>query len=270
MTTVIAVTNQKGGVGKTTTAVTLSSYLAQFGFRTLLVDFDPQGNATSGLGVEIREEGQDLFDMFFGRVTLRDVLRPSAVKGLDVAPSSKDLVGVEIELGKTAGRELILKTQLQLLKSRYDFILIDCPPSSGLLSLNALGAAHSVIIPMQAEYYALEGLSALMETISFVQDTFNPGLDILGVFVTMYDGRTNLSRQVLEEVRGHFGEKSFEAVIPRSVRLSECPSHGLPISLYDPESTGARAYEKLAREVVERTGEGEILSHSPRGKVANS
>lgn len=252
MSAIIAITNQKGGVGKTTTAVNLSSYLAEFGYRVLLIDFDPQGNATSGLGVEEIEEGKDLFDMFFGRVTLQEIVRPTVVTGLDVAPSSRDLVGVEIELGKTPGRELILKSQIHLLEEEYDFILIDCPPSSGLLSLNAMGAAGQVMIPMQAEYYALEGLSALLETISFVQETFNPQLGILGVFITMYDGRTNLSKQVLDEVADHFGELTFQTLIPRTVRLSECPSHGIPISMYDPEGVGAKGYEKLAREVVTR------------------
>ena len=265
MTSVIAITNQKGGVGKTTTAVSLGAYLASFGYRVLLVDFDPQGNATSGLGVEEAEEGKDLFDMFFGRVTLAEIIKPSVVPSLDVAPSSKDLVGIEIELGKTAGRELILASQIQLLTSSYDFIFIDCPPSSGLLSLNALGAAESVIIPMQAEYYALEGLTALLDTVEFVRSTYNPKLSILGVFVTMYDGRTNLSRQVLEEVQTHFGEACFEAVVPRSIRLSECPSHGLPISLYDPEGPGAKAYKLLAEEVANR-----VAFEAQGGKAANS
>jgi len=271
MSAIIAITNQKGGVGKTTTAVNLSSYLAGFGYKVLLIDFDPQGNATSGLGVEEIEEGKDLFDMFFGRVTLQQIVRPTVVPLLSVAPSSRDLVGVEIELGKTPGRELILKSQIQLLHEEYDFILIDCPPSSGLLSLNAMGAAGQVMIPMQAEYYALEGLSALLETISFVQETFNPELSILGVFVTMYDGRTNLSKQVLDEVTEHFGELTFKTLIPRTVRLSECPSHGLPISMYEPEGVGAKGYESLAKEVVVRVlGDHASESHASESHASES
>ncbi len=266
MTVTLAIANQKGGVGKTTSAVNLSSYLAKRGYRVLLVDFDPQGNATSGLGVEALEEGKDLFDMFFGRVSLKDVITPSAVPGVDVAPSSKDLVGVEIELGKIPGRELILSSEIKLLSSRYDVILIDCPPSSGLLSLNALGAADQVLVPLQAEYYALEGLSALMDTIDFVQNTYNPELSILGVFITMYDSRTNLSRDVLDEAREHFGELAFKSFIPRSIRLSEAPSHGIPIDMYDPNCRGARAYEALALEIEERC----LTTRVATKKVVNS
>lgn len=252
MGNVIAISNQKGGVGKTTSAVSLAAELALAGRKTLLVDFDPQGNATSGLGVEVPDEGQDLYDMFFGRISLDKIVRPTMLEHLFVAPSSRDLVGVEIELGKAPGRELILRSQLRLLQQRFDYVLIDCPPSSGLLTLNALGAAQHVLIPLQAEYYALEGLSALMDTIEFVKQTFNPGLGILGVFLTMYDARTRLASQVEEEVKGHFGESAFETRIPRNVRLSECPSHSLPICLYDPQSAGALAYHELAVEIDER------------------
>lgn len=263
---IIAISNQKGGVGKTTSAVSLCSELAIAGRRTLLIDFDPQGNATSGLGVDLLEEGSDLYDLFFGRVSLSGVIRPSMIENLFVAPSSRDLVGVEIELGKKAGRELILKSELARLKERFDYIVIDCPPSSGLLSLNALGAAKYVLIPLQAEYYALEGLSALMQTVEFVQQTFNPDLELLGVFLTMFDARTRLSSQVEDEVRGHFGELAFNARIPRNIRLSECPSYSLPICLYDPASAGAQAYHELAVEIDDRlfagTGDERVVANS--------
>ena len=254
MAHIIAISNQKGGVGKTTSAVNLSADLAEQGYRVLLIDFDPQGSATSGSGVTFQEEGSDLFDMFFGRVTLRDILKDSQIPNLKVAPASKDLVGVEIELGKAPGRELILRTQISLLQDFYDFILIDCPPSSGLLTLNALGAAKHVIIPLQAEYYALEGISALMNTIQFVNSTYNPDLSILGVFITMYDIRTNLSAMVEKEAKDFFADKMFKTRIPRNIKLSEAPSHGLPICLYDRESAGAKAYKTLSQEILERCG----------------
>jgi len=252
VSTVIAISNQKGGVGKTTSAVSVAAELGLRGYKTLLVDFDPQGNATSGLGVELREAGEDLFDMFFGRASLAKIVRPSIIKGLDVAPSSADLVGVEIELGKTPGRELILRSELKLLRETYEFVLIDCPPSSGLLTLNALGAAESVLIPLQAEYYALEGISAITRTIEFVKQTFNPDLQVLGVFMTMFDSRTNLAVQVEQEARQYFGPQMFEARIPRNIKLSECPSHGKPICLYDGDSAGAKAYASLTEEIVKR------------------
>ena len=254
MTHVIAIANQKGGVGKTTSAVSISAQLALFGHSVLLIDFDPQGSATSGLGVKPLPEGSDLFDLFFGRVPLQKIVQRTKVRGLDVAPSSKDLVGLEIEIGKAPGRELILKSQLNLLKRSYEFVIIDCPPSSGLLSLNALGAADKILIPLQAEYYSLEGLSALMSTVGFVQQTFNPHLALLGIFLTMFDGRTNLSLQVEQEAKNYFKDKFFETRIPRNVKLSECPSHGMPISLYDPFSVGAKAYQTLTLEILNRVG----------------
>jgi chromosome partitioning protein len=253
VSTIIAIANQKGGVGKTTSAISIASELALNNFKTLLVDFDPQGNATSGLGVSLRDAGEDLFDMFLGKTSLSKIIRSSMIAGLDVAPSSADLVGIEIELGKTAGRELILKSELELLRPSYDFILIDCPPASGLLSLNALGAAEQVLIPLQAEYYALEGLSALMKTVDFVRQTFNPDLNILGVFLTMFDARTNLSIQVEQEAKQFFGALLMETRIPRNIKLSEAPSHSKPICLYDPLSAGAKAYKALAGEVIDRT-----------------
>ncbi|MBX7136397.1 MAG: ParA family protein [Oligoflexia bacterium] len=255
MSTVIAIANQKGGVGKTTSAVSLSAELAIMGRKILLVDFDPQGSASSGLGVELPEEGKDIYDMFFDKVSLADIIRPSSIERLSVAPASRDLVGLEIELGKRPGRELILKTEINLLRTSYDYILIDCPPSSGLLTLNALGAADKIVIPLQAEYYALEGITALMNTIQFVQQTFNPQLAVLGIFLTMFDARTNLSTQVQREALNFFGDLVFPTVIPRNIRLSECPSHALPICLYDPSSAGATAYHSLALEIDERCAE---------------
>jgi len=249
---VIAVANQKGGVGKTTSSINVGAELALSGRSVLLVDFDPQASASSGLGVAPKSPGEDIYDMFFGKVTLQSIVCPTAVANLSVAPSSKDLVGLEIELGKAPGRELILKTQLSLLRQSFDYVIIDCPPSSGLLTLNALGAADKVLVPLQAEYYALEGLSALMNTIQFVQQTFNPSLEILGVFMTMYDSRTNLSPQVQAEASKFFGPLMFKSRVPRNIRLSEAPSHAKPICLYDPSSPGAIAYKEVAAEVDRR------------------
>jgi len=249
---VIAVANQKGGVGKTTSAINIASEIALAGHSVLLVDFDPQGSATSGLGIAAREEGQDLYDMFFGSVSIRDILTPTAIERLMVAPASRDLVGLEIELGKVPGRELILKSQLNLLRPSFDYVIIDCPPSSGLLTLNALGAADKILIPLQAEYYALEGISALMNTVEFVRQTFNPSLTIVGVFMTMFDARTNLSTMVEGEAKGFFKDLMFAERVPRNIKLSEAPSHGMPICLYDPLSSGARAYKAIAGELVAR------------------
>ncbi len=260
MTYIIAVSNQKGGVGKTTSSVSLAAELALSGRKVLLVDFDPQGSATSGLGVAKGTAGSDVYDMFFGKVSLTSIVRPTAVEGLWVAPSSPDLVGLEMELGKAPGRELILKSQINLLQSQYNYIVIDCPPSSGLLTLNALGAAQHILVPLQAEYYALEGISALMNTIEFVQSTFNPNLSLLGVFLTMYDGRTNLAQQVLKEAESFFKELLFPVRIPRNIKLSECPSHGLPICIYDPTSVGAVAYKQLSKLVADRCeGRGVVM-----------
>lgn len=267
MSIVIAIANQKGGVGKTTSAVSLSAEFGLRGLRTLLIDFDPQGNATSGLGIELREAGEDLFDMFLGKSTLESIIRPSVISGLDVAPSSADLVGIEIELGKVAGRELILKTQIELLKKHYDLIVIDCPPSSGLLSLNALGAAQKVLVPLQSEYYALEGLSALIRTIQFVQQTFNPTLQLLGVFLTMFDARTNLSIQVESEATQFFGDGLFATRIPRNIKLSEAPSHSKPICLYDPQSAGAKAYAALGSEILLRLGHTTRQHEAPQAEA---
>lgn len=249
---VIAIANQKGGVGKTTSSVSLSAQLALLGFSVLLLDFDPQCSATSGCGVDRRVEGEDLYDMFLGRLPLQALVSPTAIDSLKVVPGSPDLVSLELEIGKMPGRELILKSALAEVGKGFDVVVIDCPPSSGLLTLNALGAANSVLIPLQAEYYSLEGLSALMNTIQFVQQTFNPTLEVLGVFLSMFDGRTNLSIQVFDEAQRYFGDKMFKTRIPRNVRLSECPSHGQPICVYDAQSAGAKAYLALSAEVIER------------------
>ena len=263
---VISIANQKGGVGKTTSSINLGSELAQRGKKVLLVDFDPQGSASSGLGITLHPEGKDAYDMFFGRVPLSEITLPCCVENLDVAPASHDLVSIELELGKTAGRELILRSQLNLLRKRYDYVIIDCPPSSGLLSLNALGASDYIAIPLQAEYYALEGLSALMNTYNFVRQTFNPQLAILGVFLTMYDARTNLASQVEREAGEYFGELMFASKIPRNIKLSEAPSHGLPICLYDKDSTGARAYVALATELDIRCSGEQVEQICPSGR----
>ncbi len=257
MTHILAISNQKGGVGKTTSAISISYELAAAGQKVLLVDFDPQGSAGSGLGIRRApnesEQQLDLYDVFFGEASLSDVVVNTPVSQLlDVAPSSADLISIEAQLGKKAGRELILSSEISLLRNKYDFILVDCPPSSGLLTLNALGAADGVLIPLQAEYYALEGLSALIKTIDFVKSTFNPRLSIFGVFITMFDKRTNLSLQVESESSNYFSNLMFNSRIPRNIKLSECPSHGLPIGVYDSQSAGARAYRELAMEIMER------------------
>jgi len=248
----IACANQKGGVGKTTTVVNLGSYLALTDDRVLIVDLDPQGNATSGLGIDRRAIERSSYDALVDRVPISELVVQTPVKGLDLVPSAPALSGAEVELEGVAGREHRLTASLAELNGRYDRVLIDCPPSLGLLTLNALTAADGVLIPIQTEYYALEGLSQLVNTIRRVREGLNPRLEIEGVLLTMYDARTNLSAQVASEVRRHMNGTVYETVVPRSIRLSEAPSHGLPIALYDPASRGANAYRELAGEVTAR------------------
>jgi chromosome partitioning protein len=249
---VTACTNQKGGVGKTTTVVNLAAYLALSGTSTLVIDLDPQGNATSGLGIDRRAVDRSVYDALINRVPVGELTVGTAVDGLDLVPSAPALSGAEVELVAIPARERRLAASLDGLDGRYDRVLIDCPPSLGLLTVNALTAADGVLIPIQTEYYALEGLSQLVNTIRLVREGLNPRLEIDGVLLTMYDRRTNLSAQVAAEVRRHMNGTVYDTVVPRSVRLSEAPSHGLPIALYDPSSRGAVAYGALASEVAAR------------------
>lgn len=250
MAKVIAVANQKGGVGKTTTAVNLSACLAYIGKRSLLVDCDPQGNATSGLGIEKGRLDACIYNVLVEDLEAEKVVRSTALENLDVIPATIQLSGAEIELVPTISREVRLKRALSTLKSKYDYVFIDCPPSLGLLTINALTAADSVLIPVQCEYYALEGLSQLLNTVRLVQKHLNSDLEIEGVLLTMFDARTNLGIQVIEEVKKYFREKVFQTIIPRNVRLGEAPSHGKPIILYDMRSRGAEVYLDLAKEVM--------------------
>jgi chromosome partitioning protein len=252
MAVVLAVVNQKGGVGKSTTALNLSAVLARRGRRVLLVDLDPQGNATSGLGIPKDRLRSSVYDVLLRRLPLRAVLLPTAVEGLEVAPSTVELAGAEVELASEEDRAERLREALEGLRDRYDLVVVDCPPSLGLLTLNALVAADRALLPIQCEYYALEGLSLLLRTLDLVRGSLNPRLRMGGVVLTMYDPRTNLSEQVAREVRAFFGAEVFRTVIPRTVRLAEAPSYGQPIFLYDPNSRGAAAYEALAEEVAER------------------
>ena len=254
MAHIIAVTNQKGGVGKTTTAVNLSACLAVAGKRTLLIDLDPQGNATSGLGIDKERLEGNLYDCIIEKVPMTEVLQKTAVKKLHIVPATMDLAGAAVELVNMEGRETILRQVLQSIRDMYEFVVIDCPPSLGLLTINALVASDSVIIPVQCEFYALEGLAQLMQTVEMVRDSMNKSLRLLGLVLTMFDGRTNLSIQVTEEVKKYFSGQVFNTIIPRNVRLGEAPSHGEPITTYDPHSRGAEVYKKLAREVIDRVG----------------
>ncbi|AXF57964.1 ParA family protein [Salicibibacter kimchii] len=250
MAKVIAIANQKGGVGKTTSAVNLSASLSYIGHKVLLVDIDPQGNATSGAGIEKGEVDACIYNLLAEDVDAKDIISPSPVENLSVLPATIQLSGAEIELVSTISREIRLKKGLSTVQNDYDYIIIDCPPSLGLLTINALTAAESILIPVQCEYYALEGLSQLLNTIRLVQKHLNTNLQIEGVLLTMLDARTNLGVQVIEEVKKYFREKVFGTIVPRNVRLGEAPSHGMPIVLYAPKSRGADVYLELAKEVV--------------------
>ncbi|MFW7378304.1 MAG: ParA family protein [Oligoflexus sp.] len=252
MARIIAVSNQKGGVGKTTTAINLSSCLAAHGRKVLLVDLDPQANATSGLGFSPGALEKTMYDVILHEESVSDVILEGKLNGLHLAPANQDLSGVEIELVSEICRESRLKEALEPIESDFDFIIIDTPPTLGLITVNALTAAHSVLIPMQSEYYALEGLSLLVKTTSLIQKRLNPHLQREGVLLTMYDGRNKLCLQVEKEIRQHFGDEVFRTVIPRNVRLSEAPSHGKPIILYDFSSKGSQAYMDVASELLER------------------
>jgi chromosome partitioning protein len=247
---VLSVANQKGGVGKTTTSVNLSACMAYMGKKVLLIDIDPQGNATSGVGIDKGEVDECIYNVLVEDVHPKDVIKPTDVEGLDVIPSTIQLAGAEIELVPTISREVRLARALEKIKDEYDYIIIDCPPSLGLLTINALTASDSVIIPVQCEYYALEGLSQLLNTVRLVQKHLNHDLMIEGVLLTMLDARTNLGLQVIDEVKKYFRDKVYQTIIPRNVRLSEAPSYGKPIIIYDPKSRGAEVYLELAKEVM--------------------
>ncbi len=252
---VIAIANQKGGVGKTTTAVNLSSCLAYKGKKVLIIDIDPQGNTTSGLGVEKKTIPKSIYDVLINDENIENALINTLVENLQICPSNIQLAGAEVELVSIISRETRLKASIEGIRNKYDYILIDCPPSLGLLTVNSLTAADTILVPIQCEYYALEGLSQLMNTVKLVQRHLNPLLDVEGVVLTMFDARTNLSIQVVEEVKKYFKNKVYRSVIPRNVRLSEAPSFGLPIILYDPKSKGAECYLELAEEVIEYSEE---------------
>lgn len=251
-TNIIAIANQKGGVGKTTTAVNVATALAATKKRVLLIDLDPQGNASTGLGIDSLSRKHTIYDALVGNITINQAIISSDVPCLDIVPSTVDLSGAEIELAEFVSREFVLKQALRQLEDRFDYVLIDCPPSLGLLTLNALVAANSVMIPLQCEFFALEGLSHLLKTIQLVKRSLNTGLDIYGVVLTMYDKRNNLTEQVELDVRNYLGSNVFKTVIPRNVRISEAPSHGKPAIVYDHKCPGSLAYIHLAKEILDR------------------
>ena len=249
---IIAIANQKGGVGKTTTAINLSASLAEAGQKILAVDFDPQGNATSGLGFEKGYLDKTVYEVLMGEIPVEASIIKDVQENLDVLPSDVDLSGAEIELLDVENKESVLKGVLDSIKDQYEFIVIDCPPSLSLLTINALVAADTVIVPIQCEHYALEGLSQILQTVDLIKKKLNPNLELEGVVFTMYDARTNLSLEVVESVKSHLNRNIYKTIIPRNVRLAEAPSHGMPINLYDSRSTGAESYRMLAAEVISR------------------
>ena len=252
---VIAVANQKGGVGKTTTAINLSACLAEKGQKVLAIDMDPQGNMTSGLGIDKDEVEKNIYDLMIGQVGVEEVLQKEAIENLDIIPTSIDLSAAEIELIGVDDKEFIIRNAIAQIKDNYDYIIIDCPPSLSMLTINAMTTADSVLVPIQCEYYALEGLSQLIHTVELVKERLNPILEIEGVVFTMYDARTNLSLQVVENVKENLQQNIYKTIIPRNVRLAEAPSYGQPITLYDTKSAGAEAYRLLAEEVINREDE---------------
>ncbi len=250
---IISIANQKGGVGKTTTAINLSSCLAEAGQKVLVVDIDPQGNATSGFGLEKETDENTVYEMIMGDCTLEECIRKQVLENLDLLPSESNLAGAEIELLEVENKEAALKKNLENIRNQYDYILIDCPPSLSMLTINAMVASDSVIIPIQCEYYALEGLTQVIRTINLVKKKMNPKLKIEGIVFTMYDARTNLSAEVVKNVKDNLKENIFDTLIPRNVRLAEAPSHGMPINHYDSRSTGAESYRLLAAELISKT-----------------
>ena len=251
---IISIANQKGGVGKTTTAINLSTVLAKKNKKTLLIDADPQGNATSGVGVN-KDLEKSIYNVLIEDVTMEETIVKTNIKNLDICPSNINLAGAEVELVSMMSREMRLKEKLDEIKEKYDYIIIDCPPSLGLITLNAFTASNSVLIPVQCEYYALEGLGQLLNTIKLVKKHLNKSIEIEGALLTMFDTRTNLSKQVVEEVKGYFGDKVYKTVIPRNVKLSEAPSYGVPITIYDPRSKGAKCYDKFGKELIKNNEE---------------
>lgn len=249
---IIAIANQKGGVGKTTTAINLSACLAEAGKKILVIDMDPQGNTTSGLGLEKDEIENNIYDLILGECTIRQSIHKTDIDNLYVIPSNVNLAGAEIELLGIKDKEYILKNEIDYVHEDYDFLVIDCPPSLNMLTINAMTTANTVLVPIQCEYYALEGLSQLIHTIKLVQERLNPDLHMEGVVFTMYDARTNLSLQVVENVKNNLNTTIYKTIIPRNIRLAEAPSHGLPINIYDGKSSGADSYRQLAQEVINR------------------